>query len=547
MLLVSRCIIPSRRTECLGAVRADRRAATFSRVHKQRLHIGLLRSSLAYCPSHRSESWSLGSIVLVSKPFPHTPHEAPHLLASRRVHLVPKMISNDTLTLLDTDPDFSPCDDESEPYDDEPCGRINLDDNEDRNQRKHDRKSEHDDDSIYVDPGAKVWKRDFKGYYPASTVLGPTSTSTSKGSSLLGYHIKPERSSQGIKYSSVGTYGQLFKWDFKRYSFPSGKLRNSKYKQKTKKAKVEDLEAREEVERLKRELRAELGGQQVQEVDRQRSFAGCRTGTSGVIGETLDLLGEFADIPPSLLDLDLEDEMDTGYRWNGSVRDLETGRPLTPYKDSPNGESPVSSRGGSRQTARRSRPIGPEVGMGRGTGRTSGGPGGSVAHDVVHKSSTQSLPSSSRGRGNGSNSGRIYHQPSLPVFPPNSYGQHGSQRVKNRTSPYGQLLSNAQARRHVPDRIARVGSSLQRSMIANWTDSCATSSYQQAVLDLLDRLTNVINHVFDKGNRRGVRRFEVDVFGSVSWGGETGTSGDLDMVVIVCLVSRTSNSRELMA
>jgi hypothetical protein len=40
---------------------------------------------------------------------------------------------------------------------------------------------------------------------------------------------------------------------------------------------------------------------------------------------------------------------------------------------------------------------------------------------------------------------------------------------------------------------------------------------------------------------KGERRFEVDVFGSVSWGGETGQSGDLDLII---LVSWASQSRD---
>jgi hypothetical protein len=60
---------------------------------------------------------------------------------------------------------------------------------------------------------------------------------------------------------------------------------------------------------------------------------------------------------------------------------------------------------------------------------------------------------------------------------------------------------------------------------------------------LLEKLTYNINRHLGGGPSmvKGERRFEVDVFGSVSWGGETGQSGDLDLII---LVSWASQSRD---
>lgn len=423
------------------------------------------------------------------------------------------MVFAHVLTLLDTDPD--PLPDSTDDGEDDldvraGCVRLEHSDSDEYENRSDDH------------PGTHF------GFSKSSRF-------SSQASSLHVDGLRRERASQGIKHSSIGTYGRLFDWTFQRYSFPSGQLRIKGVAQKAKRGNTEDQGARDEVERLKRELRAELGGEKLEPTRNRPSPTDTHVVEGNAKSEAVihtDLLGEFTEGPPCLLDL--EDEMEQGYSWRGPVRDLETGQPLTPYEDDPTSSSSSSSRGGNRQTARRSRPFTPR-GRGRGRGHGTGTPNGILAENMSHKSSTQSLPSSSRGRGRQSGPmGRVNHQPSLPVFPQRhdkSQGRH--RRLKNIDSPYARLLSKPQARRHVPENLLKSSSLLQRSMMLSWKQSCADKSYQQAVLSLLDWLSNTINMLFDQNYRGGPGRFEVDVFGSVSWGGETGTSGDLDMVVIV--------------
>ena len=58
----------------------------------------------------------------------------------------------------------------------------------------------------------------------------------------------------------------------------------------------------------------------------------------------------------------------------------------------------------------------------------------------------------------------------------------------------------------------------------------------QSVRRLCHSLARLIDRAFDGGNDGVLEgRFVVDVFGSVSWGGQTGSSGDLDMCIRVSL------------
>ena len=69
----------------------------------------------------------------------------------------------------------------------------------------------------------------------------------------------------------------------------------------------------------------------------------------------------------------------------------------------------------------------------------------------------------------------------------------------------------------------------------NWNNTRASPETQKAIIDLLEWLSATINLTLCpyKDKKKQTRRFEVDVFGSVAWGGETGSSGDLDLVVLV--------------
>ncbi|ORY28462.1 hypothetical protein BCR39DRAFT_202078 [Naematelia encephala] len=72
-------------------------------------------------------------------------------------------------------------------------------------------------------------------------------------------------------------------------------------------------------------------------------------------------------------------------------------------------------------------------------------------------------------------------------------------------------------------------------MLHAWASAEPTDAERQHTVNLLEQLSVALNARLG-GPRpsleKGYRRFEVDIFGSVSWGGETGQSGDLDLVVI---------------
>jgi hypothetical protein len=74
---------------------------------------------------------------------------------------------------------------------------------------------------------------------------------------------------------------------------------------------------------------------------------------------------------------------------------------------------------------------------------------------------------------------------------------------------------------------------LQQDMIESWCRA-EPSPTQKAMIDkLLAHLTYMINEYGPVGNNPNRQRFQVDVFGSLAWGGGAGDSSDLDLVVIV--------------
>lgn len=69
-----------------------------------------------------------------------------------------------------------------------------------------------------------------------------------------------------------------------------------------------------------------------------------------------------------------------------------------------------------------------------------------------------------------------------------------------------------------------------------WQITEPTKQKKKGISDLLERLSVTLNQKagwHGASTAKGKRRFEVDVFGSVAWGGETGESGDLDLIVLV--------------
>jgi len=100
------------------------------------------------------------------------------------------------------------------------------------------------------------------------------------------------------------------------------------------------------------------------------------------------------------------------------------------------------------------------------------------------------------------------------------------------TSAYSLFLSLPDPRRNLPADIIRSMNTdtLQDDMIRSWIASGPNQSTRTYTQRFLEALSQVLNQRF--GSTLEDRRYQVDVFGSVSWGGETGESGDLDLVIL---------------
>lgn len=100
-------------------------------------------------------------------------------------------------------------------------------------------------------------------------------------------------------------------------------------------------------------------------------------------------------------------------------------------------------------------------------------------------------------------------------------------------APYERLLSLESPRLRVPSqyRFPARPDTLQSSLISSWMAAEPTEHRKLAIAQLTQRLTMLINRQFGPGTYDIGDRFIVDVFGSVSWGGETGRGGDLDLVI----------------
>jgi len=464
-----------------------------------------------------------------------------------------------TLTLLDTDPDIEPSFGSSDYLDlDLDQGAIRL-----------------DSDSEVIDESEEFWKQ----FLPSrdndlivrdhfTPVLDSNNDVNGPTSALLELDgVKHDTDPLPTQLATIDTtpdkYQHLFKWDFTRYSFPSRQIRVAKANHKPRKiSKEPDDGTKEELERIKREIRTALGIKPLQvkeDIAPQTRVAGSVTEqTEGDRIEQIvqDLLGDY--IPEksvSILDMDNEDlsrasgsGRGRGYKWAGPVRDIETGRPITPYKDDPTSTNSRPSEG-RKQTAKRGKPFPSMSSRGSGSTRGRGGlPRGDLPRNdpvggirpnledqasriktdkaLPNKASTQSLPS----KGNPVPSSSHHH----PSMPPGGKIP-GARPINNPTSPYFTLISSRQARGTVPRQLLHSSDELQRSVMRNWNNTRASPETQKAIIDLLEWLSATINLTLCpyKDKKKQTRRFEVDVFGSVAWGGETGSSGDLDLVVLV--------------
>ncbi|WVW84643.1 hypothetical protein I302_106677 [Kwoniella bestiolae CBS 10118] len=109
--------------------------------------------------------------------------------------------------------------------------------------------------------------------------------------------------------------------------------------------------------------------------------------------------------------------------------------------------------------------------------------------------------------------------------------QSSSTPTVHNVSPYNLLLSKPSPRATVPSSLIHPSQPdvFQSEIMQAWISTEPTQASKDFIMDLLSKLTSVINRRFGS---KGDQRFLVDVFGSVSWGGETGKSGDLDLVIL---------------
>lgn len=74
---------------------------------------------------------------------------------------------------------------------------------------------------------------------------------------------------------------------------------------------------------------------------------------------------------------------------------------------------------------------------------------------------------------------------------------------------------------------ADIGTKLEESLLRSWAGSEPSAGRVRLIRDLLATLTAGLNRWEPQ------RDLRVDPFGSVAWGGSTGSNGDLDLVIIV--------------
>lgn len=102
-------------------------------------------------------------------------------------------------------------------------------------------------------------------------------------------------------------------------------------------------------------------------------------------------------------------------------------------------------------------------------------------------------------------------------------------------SAFRTLLKSPSDRVTCPDNVARPAEpdALQTSAIESWKATEPSRESRLRLLRLLNDLTYIINSKYKGYEEGGLKRYWVDVFGSVSWAGDTGHSGDLDLIVLV--------------
>ena len=110
-------------------------------------------------------------------------------------------------------------------------------------------------------------------------------------------------------------------------------------------------------------------------------------------------------------------------------------------------------------------------------------------------------------------------------------------------SPYALYSSQLSPRLGTPNSLLNPSppDPLQTTILQSWAGAEPSQANKDYLANFLENLSVIINSALGGPGvetLKGRRRFELDVFGSVSWGGTTGLSGDLDLVLLVSLSIR---------
>lgn len=109
--------------------------------------------------------------------------------------------------------------------------------------------------------------------------------------------------------------------------------------------------------------------------------------------------------------------------------------------------------------------------------------------------------------------------------------------VASGESAYKRYSSSASPRTRVPWRHQNHPEALHQSIIKSWQAAEPDEKRKGEIERIMQKLTHTINNSTSYIDNPGRNRYKVDAFGSMAWGGDTGKSGDLDLVVLVGEVS----------
>ena len=130
-----------------------------------------------------------------------------------------------------------------------------------------------------------------------------------------------------------------------------------------------------------------------------------------------------------------------------------------------------------------------------------------------------------------------YHDDPMDTKP-HTFGLKAQAEGTKVVSPYALYSSMPSPRLRIRPHLlhATPPDGLQHSIMMSWAATEPTTETKEYLPKFLEKLSVTINSRLDDprtATLKGIRRFEVDLFGSVSWGGTTGQGSDVDLVLLV--------------